>query len=77
MSCHPTSRDRTRARTLLVQEDVEALLGAVSLELRVGDELGGHGGGGEEVGGGGTVTEPGRDDWSDGRQMGVALYEQA
>lgn len=58
MSCHATSRDRTRARTLLVQENVQALLGAVSLELSVGDELGGHGGDVEgEVGGGGTESD--------------------
>ncbi len=44
MSCHRKGRDRTRLHTLLVQQNVQALLGAVLLELSVGDELRGHGG---------------------------------
>lgn len=69
-------RDRARLHTLLVQQNVQALLVAVLLELSVGDELGGHGGtvGMEEEGGGTEKSD--RDERSDGRQMRVALYEQ-
>ena len=42
---------REEERTLLVEEDPEAVLGLVLLELREGDELGhGRRGGGQEKG---------------------------
>ena len=39
MSCQEHGHQETR-RTLLVQKDIQAVLVAVLLELRVGDELG-------------------------------------
>lgn len=67
--------DRGR-RTLLVQKNVQAVLVAVLLELRVGDELGHE----ERLEGGRWKEERtrplGRDDWRDWQQMGVGLYEQ-